>query len=97
MSQETINKSLQKNLISPLTNDLLWSQFLHAFSYELENQRIKYESIKKNYDIYSNEKDGVVRISESFGYEPNLVINNTLNMARKETESIPYRIKKKTT
>ena len=81
MSQETINKSLQKNLISPLTNDLLWSQFLHAFSYELENQRIKYESIKKNYDIYSNEKDGVVRISESFGYEPNLVINNTLNIS----------------
>jgi hypothetical protein len=97
MSQETINKSLQKNLISPLTNDNFWSQFLHAFSYELENQRKKYESIKDNYNIYSNEKDGVIRISNTFGYDPNLVINNTLNMAIKESESIPYRIKRKTT
>ena len=37
MSQKIINKSLQKTLISPLTSDLLWTQFLDANSYEIAN------------------------------------------------------------
>jgi endogenous inhibitor of DNA gyrase (YacG/DUF329 family) len=97
MSQETINKSLQKNLISPLTHDLLWSQFLHAFSYELENLKEKYGSIKNNWNIENNDIDNLIRISESFGYTPNLIINNTINMAKLEIESIPYRMRRKTT
>ena len=97
MSQEVIDKALQKTLISPLTNDLLWSQFLNANSYELANMQKQYESISKNWDINSNNKDDLIRISESFGYTPNLIINNTLQMCRREIESIPYRIRKKTT
>ena len=97
MSQEIINQSLQHNLLSPLTVDPLWSQFLHAFSYELDNLRTYFGTIENAFNIYKNEKDGIVRIAESFGYEPNLVINNSQYMATKEAESIPYKIKRKST
>ena len=97
MSQEIINKSLQKTLISPLTHDLLWSQFLTAFSYELENMREEYSLIKDNWNVNKNDKSDLVRISESFGYTPNLMINNTINLAKREIDSIPYRIREKTT
>lgn len=96
MSQETINKSLQKTLISPLTHDSLWSQFLNSMSYELQNMRDEYSKIKNNWNINENDKSNLIRISESFGYTPNLIINNTINMAKKEIESIPYRIREKT-
>lgn len=97
MSQEIINKSLQKTLFSPMTYDSLWSQFLESLSYEISNLRDEYSSIKNNWNIYNNDKDNVIRIANSFGYNPNLTINNTLFMAIKETESIPYRIRNKTT
>ena len=96
MSQETINKSLQNTLISPLTHDLLWSQFLNSMSYELQNMRDKYSEIKNNWNIDKNDKSNLIRISESFGYTPNLIINSTTSMAKKEIESIPYRIREKT-
>ena len=96
MSQETINKSLQSTLISPLTHDLLWSQFLNSMSYELQNMRDKYSTIKNNWNINKSDKSNLVRISESFGYTPNLIINNTINMAKREIESLPYRIREKT-
>lgn len=96
MSQETINKSLQNTLISPLTHDLLWSQFLNSMSYELQNMRDKYSEIRNNWSIDKNDKSNLIRISESFGYTPNLIINNTTSMAKKEIESIPYRIREKT-
>lgn len=97
MSQEIINKALQKTLISPLTSDLLWSQFLEANSYELENLRKQFDDIKYNWDINKNDKNNLIRISESFGYTPNLVINNTISMAKREIESLPFRIREKTT
>jgi hypothetical protein len=97
MSQKTINKSLQNTLISPLTHDLFWSQFLNAMSYEMENMENKYSTIKNNWNIEKNDKDNLIRISESFGYTPNLIINNTIDMAKREIESIPYRIREKTT
>ncbi len=96
MSQETINKSLQNTLISPLTHDLLWSQFLNSMSYELQNMRDKYSEIRNNWNIDKNDKSNLIRISESFGYTPNLIINNTINMSKREIESIPYRIREKT-
>ena len=67
MSQETINKSLQNTLISPLTHDLLWSQFLNSMSYELQNMRDKYSEIRNNWNIDKNDKSNLIRISESFG------------------------------
>lgn len=97
MSQETINNALQKTLFSPLTHDELWPQFLEAISYELYNMREKYASIKNSWNINENDKDNLIRIAQSFGYNPNLVLNNTIEMAIKEIESIPYRIRKKTT
>lgn len=97
MSQKNINKALQKTLLSPLTHDLLWSQYLEAFSYELQNMQDEYSKIKNNWNINKNDKDNLIRISESFGYTPNLIINNTINTAKLEIDSIPYRIQKKTT
>lgn len=97
MSQEIINRALQKTLISPLTSDKLWSDFLQANSYEIENMREEYSKIKNNWNINNNDKDNLVRIAESFGYTPNLIINNTISMSKKEIESIPYRIREKTT
>lgn len=97
MSQKTINKSLQKTLLSPLTHDLLWSQYLEAFSYELQNMRDEYSKIKNNWNINNNDKDNLIRISESFGYTPNLIIDSTVNMSKLEIDSIPYRIREKTT
>ena len=97
MSQKTINKSLQNTLISPLTHDLFWSQFLNSMSYEINNMVDKYSAIKNNWNIEKNNKENLIRISESFGYTPNLIINDTINMAKQEIESIPYRIREKTT
>jgi len=97
MSQEIINKALQKTLISPLTSDSLWQDFLKANSYELANIQNKYAQIKNTWNIDKNDKDGLIRIAESFGYNPNLVIDNTIFMSKKEIESIPYRIREKTT
>ena len=97
MSQKIINKSLQKTLISPLTSDLLWTQFLDANSYEIANMENRYTEIKNVWNINKNDKQNLIRISESFGYTPNLIINNTLNMCKMEIESIPYRIREKTT
>lgn len=97
MSQETINNALQKTLFSPLTHDELWPQFLNSISYEIYNLREKYASIKDSWNIDKNDKDNLIRIAKSFGYDPNLVLNNTIQMAKKEIESIPYRIRKKTT
>ena len=97
MSQEIINKALQKTLISPLTSDLLWSQFLEANSYEIANMENRFGEIKDVWNIDKNDKQNLIRISESFGYTPNLIINNTIDMAKKEIESIPYRIREKTT
>lgn len=97
MSQKTINKSLQKTLLSPLTHDLLWSQFLDTFSYEIQNMRDEYSLIKNNWNIDKNDKSNLIRISESFGYTPNLIIDNTTNMSKLEINSIPYRIREKTT
>lgn len=96
MSQEIINQALQKTLISPLTSDKLWSDFLEANSYELNNMKTEYSKIKNNWNI-NNDKDNLIRISESFGYIPNLIIDSTISMAKKEIESIPYRIREKTT
>ena len=97
MSQETINKSLQKTLLSPLTHDLLWSQFLESFSYEIQNMRDEYSLIKNNWNVDKSDKSNLIRISESFGYTPNLTINNTRDMSKLEIDSIPYRIREKTT
>lgn len=97
MSQETINKSLQNTLLSPLTHDELWPQFLEALSYEIYNMRCMYGSIQNNWNINENDKDNLIRIANSFGYDPNLILNNTIYMAKKEIESISYRIRKKTT
>ena len=97
MSQKTINKSLQNTLISPLTHDLFWSQFLNSMSYEMSNMVDKYSTIKNNWNIEKSDKENLIRISESFGYTPNLIINNTVDMAKREIESIPYRIREKTT
>ena len=97
MSQKTINKSLQNNLLSPLTRDLLWPQFLTAFSYEIQNMRDKYASVRDIWNPNTNDKSSLIRISESFGYTPNLTIDNTARMSSLEVQSIPYRIKEKTT
>ena len=59
MSQESINKALQKTLLSPLTYDELWSQFLESISYELQNMRDKYGLIKTTWDINYNNKDRI--------------------------------------
>ena len=97
MSQESINIALQKTLFSPMTHDDLWSQFLEAFSYEINNMRNKYGEIKENWSIDSFDKEDLIRIAQSFGYDPNLIIDNTFFMTKKEIESIPYRIREKTT
>ena len=59
MSQEIINNALQKTLISPLTSDLLWSQFLEANSYELANMYDFYGQIKNNWNINKS----IIRVS----------------------------------
>lgn len=97
MSQEIIDKALQRTLISPLTSDLLWSEFLTAHSYEIANMEDFYASIKDNWNIEHNTKENLIRIAETFGYTPNLIINSTISMAKRELESLPYRIREKTT
>lgn len=97
MSQTVINKALKNTLISPLTSDDLWVEFLEANSFEIANMEEYYKSIKNNWNINKNDKENLIRISQTFGYIPNMIINNTVDMCKREIESIPYRIKRKTT
>lgn len=97
MLQESINKFFQKNLISPLTTDKLWSQFLEAYSQEFILIHNKFSEIKNTWNIEFKDKDNLIRLAETFGYTPNLTINNSIESIKKEVESVPYRIREKST
>lgn len=88
-------KFMEYNLLSSLKNDL-WTQFLEAISREFFIQREKIKETKYLYDYKNQLEDGIIRISKMFGYIPNLIVDNSLEMLYKEFESIPFRIRNKT-
>lgn len=92
-----IERFLHYNLISSLTTDDLWLQFLSAISEELELIKSQIYKSKVLYNYKYQQQDGIIDLSEMFGYTPNLIIDNSLDMLKREYESIPYRIRNKTT
>src|SRR5574344_1663874 len=92
-----VNDSLQNKLISALKIDDLWVQFLEAYATELELFWADTQKSKDIFNIYEQLEDGLLDIANTFGYIPNLIIDNSLQMVRKEVQSIPTRIRNKTT
>lgn len=92
-----VNDSLQNKLISALKIDDLWVQFLEAYATELELFWADTQKSKDIFNIYEQLEDGLLDIANTFGYIPNLIIDNSLEMVRKEVQSIPIRIRNKTT
>ncbi len=95
--EEIINIALQSKLISALKIDDLWVQFLESFASELSLFQEDFAETKDYFNIYSQLEDGLLDISNTFGYIPNLIIDNSLGLVRKEVQSIPTRIRNKTT
>lgn len=95
--KEVIVKSLQKKLLSVLRLDDFWKQFMEVVGEELALQRTEIEKRKYLFDVNVQLEDGLLDIAETFGYTPNLIIDNSLLRTRKEVESIPFRIRNKTT
>lgn len=95
-TESICSESLKNKLLSALKSNL-WTQFMEAVGFEIDEMR---DNISQNRDVFDVEKqyeDGLIRIAESFGYTPNLIIDNSLEMVKKEVESIPSRIRNKTT
>ena len=92
-----INNGMLYKLHSALKLTDLWPQFIEAIAQEVA--LIKEEDAKTEFykDIYTALEDGNLDIAEKFGYTPNLVLNNSLDYIRQQSESIPFRINKKTT
>ena len=91
-----IADSLKNKLILPL-HEPIWLQFLEVIGEEIEKMREKTSLVKDLFNIYVQDEEGLKRIAAMFGYTPNLIVDNSLLMTRKEVESIPFRIRNKTT
>jgi hypothetical protein len=89
--------SIYYKLHSALKINSFWPQFIEAISEELELEILEIETTKYFNDIYTQLEDGVIDICKKFGYTPNLILDNSLEFIRREAESIPYRIRNKTT
>lgn len=84
------------NIPTLMQNDF-WIQLLEAFADEIELERAEIAKKKYYYDLDQDDTDTLFRIAEKYGYEPNLVLDDSLEFLKKEIRSIPYRIRNKTT
>lgn len=92
-----IEEFLHYNLISSLKSDELWLQLLSAIAEELTLIKDQIYKSKLLYQYREQGEDGILALSKMFGYTPNLIVDNSLDMLKREYESIPYRIRNKTT
>lgn len=92
-----INNSMQYRLHSALKITELWPQFIEAIAQEIALIKEEDDKTKDFNNIYVQLEDGNISIANKFGYNPNLVLDNSLDYIRIQSESIPYRISKKTT
>lgn len=92
-----INTSMQYKLHSVLKLTDFWPQFIEAIAEEVALIKDNDEQTKYYNDIYTLLEDGNLNIASKFGYTPNLVLNNSLDYVRQQSESIPFRVQKKTT
>ena len=95
-TREITIDSLKNKLLSVLRIDDFWKQFMEVIGEELAIQRDNLSKKKYLYDVDVQLEDGLIDIAEMFGYTPNLIVDNSLSLVRKEVESIPYRIRNKT-
>lgn len=87
----------KKRLPSILKNNF-WIDFMDSVSEEL--QRMKDEIQKKNlfYDVQSlTDKDELISIAKALGYTPDISLDDSLNNIKENVDSVPFRIKNKTT
>lgn len=92
-----ISDNLIYNLLNSLKQDDLWVNFMEAIGSELELMKVHILSKKDLFNPNTEEQDKLLDLSEMFGYNPNLILDNSLEMIKSEYLSIPYRIKLKTT
>lgn len=96
LSKDIIISSLKTKLLSVLTIDDFWKQFMEVVGEEMAIERDELALKKYLYDVFFQKEDGLFNIAETFGYVPNCIVDNSLEFLRKEVESIPYRIRNKT-
>lgn len=93
-----IAKSLTTYKLSPsLKIDNLWIDFMWAIAQELQIQKQQILSTRNAKNIYEMLEDDLINYAQGFGYTPNLVVNNSREFTLQEIESIPFRIRNKTT
>ncbi len=92
-----INAGMQAKLHSSLTITNLWPQFVEAIAQEVALIKDEDEKTKYFNDIYNLLESENIELANKFGYTPNLVLNNSLAYIIQQNESIPFRIRKKTT
>jgi len=76
----------------------VWPEFMEAVTEELELFQQEVEN-KKNYmnlDEYED-IDEILQFARSLGFSPNLLIDNSIEFARKEAKDIVFKIKNKAT
>ena len=95
-SIEIMQESLKQKLLSVLTLDDFWKQFMEVVGEEMALERDKLSERRDLFNVYKQMEDGLLNIAETFGYVPNLIVDHSLQVVRKEVESIPYRIRNKT-
>lgn len=100
-----IENSIKSKLHSALTISDFWNQFVEAIVEELYIQQQETEKTKYFYDIYHALEDNLILLCKQFGYNPNLILNDSavippekiLEYIRLQAKSIKYRIQNKTT
>jgi len=92
-----VNRGMQEKLHSSLTLSNLWPQFVETIAKEVALIKDEDEKTKYYNDIYNLLEGDNIELANKFGYVPNLILNNSLHYIIQQNESIPFRIKKKTT
>lgn len=90
--------SLKKILPGILKVTDVWPEFMEVVTSEMERAQLEVEKKKNfmNIDDYETIED-VLSLARSLGFSPNLLIDDSLEYAKKETKDIVFKIKKKAT
>lgn len=92
-----VNESIKNKTHSALTISNFWPQFLEAIAEELSLVKAEYDLTRDYKNINVLLESDIINICKKFGYNPNLVLDNSLEFIRQEAKLIPYRIRNKST
>ena len=84
-----------------LMNVNLWKQLQVEISNELNRLKDEIDKKRRLYNVYAYDQDedelDIIDMSESFGYSPIRILDNSLDYLRRDVDSIYYKIINKST